>query len=198
MKKMIVILILISTTGYGQVKFYKSPTVVEFGDSILYQLEDTLVFDYFTQNFRSEFNTFAYNFIIPFDSTIKYDKKSFLQKAVICKKTKCGYFTVSYLNHLLFKYEIRENQVSGIGIVYYLYENAPAVMATFSNNRLNGISIIYSKNGGIESMQIFKKGKYKRYIYFGNSQTEKALEKANKNLFTNPYLESRYKEVQIR
>lgn len=198
MKKMIVALILISTTGYGQVKFFKNPSVVDCRDSILYQVEDTLVFDYFTQNFRSEFNTFGYNFIIPFDSTMKYNKKPFLQKAVICKKTKCGYFTVSYLNHLLFKYEIRENQVSGIGVAYYLYENAPAAMATFSNNRLNGISIIYSKNGGIESMQIFKKGKYKRYIYFSISQTEKALEKANINLFTNPYMETRYKEVQTR
>jgi antitoxin component YwqK of YwqJK toxin-antitoxin module len=129
---------------------------------------------------------------------MKYNKKPFLQKAVICKKTKGGYFTVSYLNHLLFKYEIRENQVNGIGIVYYLYENTPAAMATFSNNRLNGISIIYSKNGRIESMQIFKKGKYKRYIYFSISQTEKALEKANKNLFTNPYMEIRYKEIQTR
>lgn len=155
----------------GQVRFPLTPLKRIEGDSIFYELNHSCYYSYFSQKYDSVF--------------ISFNRVIFHQLAVINNRTKQGYFVVTYKGKILFYYEIHENRIEGIGLMYYpdLFgeiHKTPFCQSMFKNGKLDGITTFYDEFGIISSIILYKKGKYKYYLYNREAKSRKMLENGNK------------------
>lgn len=159
-----------------EIKFPDTPIMTLKGDTTIYELTNSLAYNYFTQKFDSTF-------------ILVFKKKEYYQIAAINNVNHCGYFKIFYKNILLCQFEIRENKIAGIGTRFFILENKKiASHSMFKNNLLHGITIFYDNQGNIESIVKYKRGRYKQYIYHRLSINEKVLKYGNKKAH-DPFLQ---------
>jgi len=163
--------LLIGLNCKGQFVFPVEPMITELNDTSYYELNHSKFYSYFKQKDDSVF--------------IGFDPVVFNQFAAIEKKTKCGYLIVKYKRQILVKHEIREGEVSGIGILYHpnlfgKVHDTPYCQAMFECGKLNGITCFYDDEGVITEILHYNKGKYIGHLYHNKANTKKDLKRGNK------------------
>lgn len=163
--------------SHGQFLFPEKPNVKVEADSTFYEYKGSSFFSYYTNTFDSLF--------IPFEAPILE------QRIGVDNISGYGYFIILYQNQILFRYEIKEFKISGIGYKYYTNSQGkvldfPYCQSMFKNNKLDGVTIFFNKKGIITEIVKFRNGKYCKYLYHFAAKTNKSLIKGNKKA-PNPF-----------
>ena len=171
--------IIIGISAKCQVKFPIEPNVSIKNDTTFYEANHSTFYSYFKQKFDSIF--------------ISFDKVDFNQLAAIDNQSNNGYFLIRYDNQILIKYEIRQGQISGLGMLFHpnllgKKNDIPYCQAMFSSSKLNGITIFSNDKGIIDEVLLYKKGKYRKHLYHKNAKSNKSLKKGNSKS-VNPFLD---------
>lgn len=147
--------------------FSGTPTKNVSGDSTYYQWKGALVYDYFIQRF---------------DSSLVYsmDPAEYLQIEVVSNITGNGSSKIFFKDKLIRSYEITETRISGIGQAFSQFGKLEYV-AMFENEALNGTSTFFDPNGFVTEIVIFKKGRFKKYLYHYQAKSKERLRRLNKN-----------------
>lgn len=109
------------------------------------------------------------------------------QIAAVNIKDECGYFEISYNKVALCRFQIRENKIEGIGV---MFDNTGhiRVQSLFKNDKLNGVTMIYDKQGIIQEILLYRNGKYKKHLYHIAAKTRKDIVRGNKKSH-DPFIE---------
>lgn len=171
MRTFLILFILTNSVSYGQVKFPNKPIIKVVNDTTYQELTESFFYSYFSQQFDSVF--------------ISFEPVLFYQKVAINIKTHQGYFSIYYGTQLLIHYEIRENQIEGIGIRYHpnllgKTHRIPYCQSMFKRGKLDGVTSFYDSEGKITEILLFKNGKYKKHLYHQFAQNNDALKEGNK------------------
>lgn len=147
---------------FGQLKWASTPIVTDIGDSITYELNTKLYYDYFYQRFDSV--------MVGILNIEKGVASAIKQKVVVNKKTGKGYLLIIYNNRILTKYQIEKNNINGLGMQFNsLLEDAskiPFQQGYFKNGKLDGFySYLDWDTGIIKAILFYKVGAFKQVIY---------------------------------
>jgi len=147
--------------------FPQNPTIIHGKDTTLYVLNSTKIYNYFTQDYDS---------LIVFNSQPSH----FHQIASISNKNNRGYLKIMYSDRIVFKFEIREGEIEGIGTRYDFFDGSIGYQSMFKNGQLDGVTIFFNSNGSIYSIAQYKKGRFKKYFYHQTAKTRKSLRRGNR------------------
>ena len=124
-----------------------------------------------------------------FDSTYVFmiEPVKYQQIAAVNIKDECGYFEISYNKVALCRFQIRENKIEVIGV---MFDNTGhiRVQSLFINDKLNGVTMIYDKQGIIQEILLYRNGKYKKHLYHIAAKTRKDIVRGNKKSH-DPFIE---------
>ena len=170
---------LLSLPNFAQLRFAKPPLVRVQDDTTYYSLSSSSFYSYFKQRFDKVF--------------ISFDTVLFDQIGAINNKTGTGYFLIKWEKQTLIKYEVQDNKIEGNGIMFHpnlfnIIYNIPYCQSLFHNNKLDGVTCFYDTYGIIYEIVLYKKGKYKKYLYHHAVRSKKALRRWNKKA-TDPFSE---------
>lgn len=158
---------LIGVFAYSQVaKFPSKPTKRVIGDSVIFELTDVKGYDYFTNHFH-------------FDLVYTIDSTNYYMVEIVDSISGRGSFCIYNNNNLIYYYDITNNMIQGIGVYYF--DNRVLYFSEFKNGYKDGVGTTFSSSGEIERIFLFKKNKFKKYLYHKLSNSKKQLKRVNKN-----------------
>lgn len=98
----------------------------------------------------------------------------------LSKDGRNGSFKI-YLNKiLLYDYSVKAGKIDGVAFVYGYYNREIAVEANFNQDRLDGFLIKYDGPYDLRYIAKFKKGKFKKYMYYNDFTYYKNLRHLNR------------------
>jgi|SRR5690554_744928 len=95
---------------------------------------------------------------------------------------------VKFKNEILYEYQINKNKITGIGICYYPFIEKTAMIGEFKNNKLHGLLYVFDRQGELLEIMKFRRGKYKKHVYFWSDSNEEVKQRKNIYNNTNPLL----------
>ncbi len=138
-------------------------------DTICKVLEDDVYYDYF----RSDFG--KYEYIVDFsDSKFKAVLK-------VHKVSNSGFLDVLFKDTLIFRYQVKDLKVDGIGKSYDFNTRELKLQGTFRSNKTHGVLISFGACSEIRYVAEYRKGKFLRYFFHQDAPDEKALKKIEEN-----------------
>lgn len=140
----------------------------------------TVIYNYFTQQYTSIVYDIGSVFLMPSDS-VSFKNDNVYETRVTDSID--GYKEVFFKNRLLFRYEMRQGKVEGLGYCFYPFSSTIAIQGEFVNNKLNGWVFFQDKNGKVIEVMRYKHGRFEELLYHWNFiNTKKNLWKISKRL----------------
>lgn len=162
-----------SILGFSQAQ---EPTKVEMQNVDKY-------FNYFTESNDSVVSIMNGIYLDPRDSIIETFT---IQREKSKGNSRFGWLTISHNDKVLYKYELVDGKVDGIGYCYYPFTGRVAFQAQFKKDKLNGIVFFQDMSGKIIEVMKFKSGRYRRHLFHWLSYSKKSLRLRSKNRSSNP------------
>jgi len=114
-------------------------------------------------------------------AVVDFSDEEYEQVLSVHKESKSGYLRIFFRDTIVFKYEIQDFDVQGIG-TRFDYKNGNILMqGLFKDSALNGPLISYKPSQEIEFIADYKKGKFKKYLYHVEAKSKVKLKEMNRN-----------------
>lgn len=146
----------------GQSNFMEWSIEESEGDTIKRGLESSSVYDYFM---GLEFE----------DTVLDFSDEPYVQVLSLNKVDHSGYLKIYFKEKLIFRYEVLNGKISGIGYKYDYKTGRIELYGLFYNSRLNGPLVRTNLDGSVAYIVNYRKGKFKKYIYHYRNKSEEDL-----------------------
>lgn len=140
----------------------------------------TVIFDYFRQKSVSIVYDIGTVILMPSDSVSFKEDNLYRTKIT---DTVDGYKEIFFKDKLLFRYEMKQGKIEGLGYCYYPFSSTIAIQGEFSNGKLHGLVFFQEENGKIIEAMKYKNGKFDELLFHWNLiNSKKNLKKISKRM----------------